>query len=652
MGDSGITNGSTASSVPEEVLQKYARERDKRLRADGDAQFVDIPGSEKLARYDKDPWEAEFLELQRTHGVRPRVEDGTHTKVFILGAGFAGLVFAVKLLQAGFTIDDLLIVDTAGGFGGTWYWNRYPGLMCDVESYIYMPLLEETGYMPKHKYAQGTELRNYANMMAEKWGLHRAAVFKTLAKEMKWNDDKKSWEVQTIQKSGNNEEHAATVTADFVILGTGLFSNPKMPNLPGIEDFQGHTFHTSRWDYEYTGGSPEDPSLIKLKDKKVGIIGTGATAIQAVPELAKWAKELYVFQRTPSSVDRRDNRETDPEWWAREVLSRGKGWQRKRMENYNAFISNCTPPPEEDLVNDGWTELTSYCALIGGPNNSKPDFLSTVHQLDYPRQERIRARVDSIVKDKETADRLKAWYPGWCKRPCFHDEYLQAFNEPHVKLVDTDGKGVSRLTKNGVVVGDNDEYDLDVVVFSTGFNLHPRSSPAARGRLTITGRAGLDMEHKWTVKGVGTLHGIVSRDFPNLFYPPVHQGAVGPNYSYCIEISSTHIAYIISETVKRAAHVRGHKVTVEPTAEAEQEWTMEILKRAGALIGAANCTPSYYNNEGALSRRDMSMEEQIALARGSSWGEGVASYTKVIEEWRAKGDMEGLEVRCSVPATA
>lgn len=521
--------------IPEEVTRKYAQERDKRIRAEGNAQFVQIHESERFVHFAKDPWDAELEELKRTRGVRTSLENGEHTRILLVGGGYSGLVFAVRLLQAGFTVDDL-IADTAGGFGGTWYWNRYPGLMCDVESYIYMPLLEELGYMPKHKYAAGTELRDHANAIAENFDLYRAACFKTMAKSMKWNENKKHWEVETTPESEGETATTTTITADFVVLGTGLFSRPKMPNLPGIVDFEGHTFHTSRWDYGYTGGSPYDPDLTNLKGKKVGIMGTGATSVQAIPQLEKWAKGLYVFQRTPSAVDRRDNRETDPELWAHEVTSRGPGWQRERMENYNAFVSNVTPPPENNMISDGWSTCASYCVLIGGPNNADPNFVSDMQAVDFTRQEKIRARVDEFVKDEATADSLKAWYPTRCKRPCFHDEYLPTFNQPHVKLVDTYGRGVSRLTENGLVVGDKDEYDLDLIIFGTGFSLGIDASPADRGGITVVGRGGEDMQDKWKFKGVGTLHGVVSRGFPNMFFPGLHQAATGPNWTFLLEI--------------------------------------------------------------------------------------------------------------------
>ncbi|KAL1984142.1 hypothetical protein VTN96DRAFT_9447 [Rasamsonia emersonii] len=629
-GANGVDN-----TLFETTLDIYKGERAKRLRQDGNAQYVDIPSSDKYARFGDDPWH-DPVELDTTP-----LLDVAHYRILIVGAGYGGLIFAVRLLQAGFSLDDILLVDAAGGFGGTWYWNRYPGLMCDVESYIYMPLLEETQYMPKHKYAAGTELRNYANRIAQQWGLHQRAVFRTTATKMTWDDQHKHWIVQLTHKN-ERREREISLQSDFVILATGLLTIPKLPVVPGIEDFRGHIFHTSRWDYRYTGGSPENPAMTQLTDKKVAIIGTGATAIQAVPQLAKWCQRLYVFQRTPSAVDRRDNRPTDPEWWEREVVSRGRGWQRERQENFNAFVTNASPKPSANLVGDGWTSLPSYSAVIGGPRNLEPDYVKSLNWMDLVRQERIRQRVDDIVQDRRTAASLKPWYQSWCKRPCFHDEYLAAFNRENVTLVDTDGKGIDRLTSKGVVVGES-EYEIDLIIMSTGFNVSGVTSPASRGGMSIVGRDGTSMEQKW-LDGMATLHGVVSHDFPNLFYPGPNQAGVVANQVYVIDQLATHIAYILSEAVKRVRP--GQKVSVEPSREAEEAWSNVIVSRARALAANAGCTPGYQNKEGQADKFS-SPEDAIKAARMGPWGKGIQDYVRVIEEWRRESDLKGLEVHCS-----
>lgn len=672
-------NGNTNGYSAHDIYEKYAQERAKRLRADGLAQYVPLRASSSSSdaannlfrRFAADPWAAELVDAQRANKVRTSLPDGYRTRILIVGAGNGGLYFAVRLLQAGFSVDDLLIVDTAGGFGGTWYWNRYPGLMCDVESYIYMPLLEEMGYMPRHKYAYGEELRGYVNEIAERWGLHRAALFQTRVTGLTWDEQTASWTVDMEQEQlvdqglDDRSKIPLSVHSDFVILATGILNVPKMPGIPGIDRFQGHSFHTSRWDYGYTGGSPQDPRLTNLQDKKVGIVGTGATAVQAVPQLAKWAKELYVFQRTPSAVDVRDNRETDADWWAQSVTARGKkGWQRERMENYNAFISHVKDRPATDMVADAWTSIGSYCVLVGGPDNQDEGFVERAKTLDIPRQERIRNRVEQIVHHQDTAQSLKAWYASWCKRPCFHDEYLQTFNEAHVRLVDTDGRGISRLTDRGPVVAttneegkqeEGEEYGLDLLVFSTGFAVIPGDTPASRGGLRVTGRDGIDMDTSWTEQGVGTLHGVVGRGFPNLFFPGRNQAAAGPNHSYTLDVLSTHISFIISQATSTASISASQsggectknnraKVTVEPTVEAQQAWGDEIARRATSMAGLSSCTPSYMTGEGTRGKPGAAPEELLKAARMGSWGKGINDYVRVIEEWRARGGMEGLEV--------
>ena len=622
----------------EQIQQQYAQERDKRLRfrPEGSKQYNDIFRSSKFAHFQKDPWvDSDPPQPQAD------LKDGSRTKFLIIGAGYGGLMFAVRLVQAGFNVDDIRFSDYAGGFGGTWYWNRYPGLMCDIESYIFMPLLEETGYVPKHKYAHGDELREHANRIADKWNLKDKAWFYTHVTALRWDEKESEWLVAMTRKKGENQEDV-TVRAQFVMSLAGVLNFPKLPGVPGIEDFKGHTFHTSRWDYEYTGGSSSDPALTNLKGKKVGIIGTGATAIQVVPELAKWAQELYVFQRTPSSVDMRGQHPTDKTKFHNEIAT-GKEWQRLRSLNFMEHLCNVSPAPSTNMVGDGWTYMPSYSALVGGPaaRNIKnlediPKHVANLHALDLTRQESIRKRVDEIVQDKETAQKLKPWYPGWCKRPCFHDDYLPAFNMPHVHLVDTDGKGVDRIIKDGVVV-DGVEYPLDLLIFSTGY----RVSVTTAG-LQVVGRGGRSLDEKWETEGMGTLHGVMTRGFPNLFLPSPSQAGAGANYTFSLDVLAIHIAYILNEASKRAKALGGRRFTVEPSEEGEKAWTGEILKRASAFAAMGGCTPGYLNREGETAQS--SLEEKMKDARKAPWGEGVASFLDVIEEWRSEGKLSNVEV--------
>ena len=500
--------------------------------------------------------------------------------------------------------------------------------------------------MPKHKYAYGPELREYAESIAKKYDLRSKTLFRAEVKNLTWDDNEKEWVIGMKQKRTNHDDAYLTIRASFVMAASGLLNNPQLPSFPGIEKFEGHSFHTSRWDYNYTGGSPTDSSLTNLTNKRVGIIGTGATAVQAVPHLAKWAKELYVFQRTPSSVDWRDNPRTDPELWTREIATK-KGWQRERRANFHAYVTNASPLPPVNMVADPWTMMPSFSAVIGGPTQvsmeSVAAYVGMLHAMDFPRQDGIRKLVEEIVRDKATAEKLKAWYPGWCKRPCFHDEYLPAFNQPNVTLVDTGGKGVDGITEHGVAFGAS-EYNIDLLIFSTGFRSPGIGSPAYKAGMTVIGRNGQSLEQKWT-EAVSTLHGVVSRGFPNLFWPgPIQAGATA-NQMFVLDQLSTHVAYILSESERKAQQEKAprRRFTIEPTAEAQEAWSMEILSRAVSFAGVGGCTPGYMNLEGGIDQIS-GMEEQMKAARGSIWGHGIEDYVSVIEGWRRQGGLEGLDI--------
>ncbi|CAL5871267.1 uncharacterized protein PFLUO_LOCUS5515 [Penicillium psychrofluorescens] len=635
--------GSMSESVPvalsNELQQKYAEERDKRLRGDGLGQFIDPANSKELRHFIDDPW----VDHQTLNCQDSPLKDGSHCKFLILGAGYGGLLFAVRLIEAGFKADDVRFVDCAGGFGGTWYWNRYPGLMCDVESSIYMPLLEETGYKPRHRYAYGEELREHANRIAEKWSLNDKALFRSHVKTMDWDDNGKHWKTRIIQNRGPQQEPVSMqVHADFTILVSGFLNKPQVPKIPGFEEFEGHIFHTARWDYKYTEGSPGDASLTGLKDKRVGIIGTGATSIQVVPELAKWSQQLYVFQRTPSSVDVRNQSLITSDQWRKEIAGK-KGWQVARARNYNSQISNA--PIGADLFGDAFTTRPALSGLTGGPGKGlvTPDraaeHVASLHALDVERSEGVRSRVNQIVQNQATAEKLKAWYPAWCKRPCAHDDYLPAFNQPQVQLIDTEGKGVQRLTKKGVVVS-NKEYELDLLVFGTGFRSPAAGSgsPGYRADVAVTGRNGLSLDEKWIENGVTTLHGIATHGFPNMFFTNTAQTGFSMNHVFVLDMIAKHVAYIVDQATKKAG---GVKVVVEVTEDAEEKWADEVIKRAPWFGSLTTCTPGVLNNEGEMLK-EVDPKEQRKKARAAVWGEGVASYERVLDEWRERSKLTGM----------
>lgn len=586
---------------PDALRERYRAERDKRVRADGNEQYVEIAGS--FAHYLDDPY---------TEAVArdPRFDE---VDVVVLGGGFGGLLTAARLIEAG--IGDVCLVEKGGDVGGTWYWNRYPGAQCDVESYIYLPLLEELGAMPKEKYTRAPEILAHSQAIARHYGLYERALLSTEVTHLGWDAESARWLVTT--------NRGDELRARFVCMASGPLHRPKLPGIPGIESFAGHSFHTSRWDYAYTGGDPEG-GLTGLAGKRVAVIGTGATAVQVVPHVGAAAEHLYVFQRTPSSIDVRNNRPTDPEWAA----SLEPGWQRRRMENFNNLVTGIYEP--DDLVGDGWTDIignlilrlreAEAAAAVGDPNG----LARTVELADFDKMEQIRARVDTIVNDPATADALKPWYRQFCKRPCFHDEYLDTFNRPNVTLVDTDGRGVDRITPTGVVVGEV-EYPVDCLIFATGFEVGTDYS--RRAGCEIVGRDGLTLTEKWA-DGLATLHGMHVHGFPNLLIFSFQQAGFTVNFPHAIDEQARHAAYVIGHAL--ATDV----VALEATAEAEQAWVDTIVASARQNLDfARSCTPGYYNNEGQPSEAGL---------RNGFYGGGSVAFFRIIADWRAEGTLPGL----------
>ncbi|MDP3737136.1 MAG: NAD(P)/FAD-dependent oxidoreductase [Hyphomonadaceae bacterium] len=593
---------------PETLHAKYLAERDRRLRPDGARQYVEVKA--EFSRYVEDP----YVEPGFT---REPVFD--HVEFAVIGGGFGGLLMGARLREAGF--EKIRVVENAGDFGGTWYWNRYPGAMCDVESYCYLPLLEELGYMPRHKYSFAPEILEHSRRIARHYRLYDDALLQTAITELGWDEKAERWIVST--------NRGDRFTAKYVAMANGPLSRPKLPGIPGINDFKGYTFHTSRWDYRYTGGD-NSGNLTGLKDKRVGIIGTGATAIQAIPHLGEWSKQLYVFQRTPSSVDVRNNGETDPAWAA----SLEPGWQQKRMDNFNVLTSG--GHQDEDLVHDGWTDI--FRNLMGpavkeaskklGRRLTKSERAELLELADYRKMNQVRARVDGLVKDPATAEALKPWYRQFCKRPCFHDEYLQTYNRPNVTLVDTNGKGVEAMTERGVIANGR-EYELDCLIFATGFEVG--TSYTRRAGYDIVGRGGRTLSEHWS-DGLRTLHGLTTHGFPNCFFLGFTQSAVTVSVPQALNEQAKHITYLVTE-----ANKRGHEV-LEPTAEAQDAYVQEV--RGMARLGQrfyTECTPGYYNSEGAVGNRGGFFSDM--------YGAGPIKFFEALEAWRSTGKLEGIATR-------
>jgi cation diffusion facilitator CzcD-associated flavoprotein CzcO len=587
------------------LRKKYRQERDKRLNSAGEKQYVRVAG--------------EFHAIYATdlhQPVQPRVPISEELDVAILGGGFSGMQAAYHLINAGIT--NLRNIDLAGDFGGCWYWNRYPGIQCDNDAYCYLPLLEETGYMPSKKFADGAEIFEYCRLIARKFGFADKALFHTLITSLRWDETIKRWRVGT--------NRGDEIRARFVVLACGVINMPKLPGIQGIDRFKGKMFHTSRWDYAYTGGNTQSPVLDKLADKRVAIIGTGATAIQAVPYLARYAKQLYVLQRTPSSVDERPNPPTDPNW----VKTLQPGWQKERQENFQRAAMEFPKRGEPDLICDIWTEisrnLSAQLAAEGWPELTPEQFMARREVVDYQVMERLRRRVDAIVKDPETAEALKPYYRAGCKRPLSSNDFYPVFNQPNVKLIDVSAtRGVERITAKGFVAN-GIEHEVDCLIFASGFEV--TSSLERRwGIDVVAGRDGLSIYDYWR-NGPKTLHGMMTAGFPNQFYIGYYQGGLNASIPEQLGTQGQHIAYIISEALKRGV------AAVEPTQEAQDAYVRHF-EEVGIDTSEfqRECTPSYYSNEG---------QEKAPWALLRPYGPGWTAFTQLLQGWRDEGELRGL----------
>ncbi len=529
----------------DEIKAKFAEERDLRLnyRPEGVDQFTsDFSGD--LERYGEDTYAKEWTE-------REPINDTV--ECLFIGGGFSALLTSARLRERG--VESIRIVERGADVGGTWYWNRYPGAACDVVAYDYLPLLDEMDYVPRDHYAKAPEIFEHCQSIAKKYDLYDLAVFQTTVTSTRWDETEQMWHLET--------DRGDKMKARFVICANGTLSKPKLAKIAGLETFAGHSFHTSRWDYEYTGKDLEN-----LSDKRVGIIGTGATAVQAVPGLAEHSKELYVFQRTPSSIDIRNDWPTDPNW-ARKLEP---GWQAKRRKK---ALTEPVLTPEQQAKLDARTREEK----IRHQENGNIDYMMGIH-----------TRIDKIVKDPKVADALKPWYMFMCKRPCFHNDYLPSFNRPNVHLVDTHGKGINEITAKGPVFEDK-EYELDLLIYATGFEIQKTGIYNQ-----ILGKNGLDLEDKYR-EGMRTMLGIHTAEFPNLFIMGGYQASFQFNLTDMLQTQGDHIAECIAY-----ARANNHK-TMDVTEAAEEWWVQEVINNRGKTSRSEECTPGYYNFEGQHQRR-------------------------------------------------
>jgi cyclohexanone monooxygenase len=586
---------------PAKLREKYIAERNKRLNSR-------VGRSYKLAKDQP----KELIDALWSKAVLNRAPVEEELDVLVVGGGMSGIMTAGRLVQQGVT--SLRLLERGADFGGTWFWNQYPGAACDTESYIYMPFLDETGYVPTRKYARQPELQSYLKHLANLMDVAPRAFFNTKAQSFTWDEDSQRWTVET--------DAGDVFRARFIALCAGSLSQPKLPDIEGLGSFAGKMFLNSRWDYEYTGGTPEGPQLTKLADKRVAMVGTGCSAVQAIPHLAKWAKELFVFQRTPSMVNYRGDVETNPEW-AKDLKP---GWQVERMNNFE----DCLFKPQDvavDLVQDGWTDIARSLSNLDNAKAILGETASDIAELmqvaDYLKVEDYRQRVQGIVRDEATAEALKTYYNVNCKRPTFHDEYLPSFNRPNVSLVDVAEGGIERIVPEGIVASGK-IYEVDCIIFATGFEAFSRTY--VTGEYTVTGRNGQTLEEKWNRK-FATLHGVLTNGFPNMvLVGHMRDGGGSTNSNFPFHHQSIYAAKLIRKTMDSGA------ASFDVTEEAEHGWRAQMRAKAPPIQEfLADCTPGYLNNEGHV--------DETAL-RFAIYGGGSIEYANILAEWR---DGDGAE---------
>jgi cyclohexanone monooxygenase len=598
------TQSLTSGPLDVEALrEKYRQERDKRLRDQGTDQYNFAEGA--LAAYDKDPYAGPPPE---------RAPENEELDVLIIGGGFGGLQAGAALRKA--NVEKIRILDVAADFGGTWYWNRYPGVRCDVESYTYLPLLEDTGYMPTERYAAGPEILEYTHLIGRHFDLYKDARFQTKVTGMDWDEGAARWIVTT--------DRGDRYAARFVTTQSGIFSRPQLPGIPGIDTFEGKSFHTSRWDYDYTGGDSQG-GLDKLGDKRVALIGTGATALQVVPHLAASAQQLTVFQRTPTAVGVRDNGPTDAEWFR----SLPKGWQKQRMVSFQQLADGSYT--DDCPVDDGWTRYWKHTlkAAMAIPEAERtPEAAAAeIEKADFAWNELIRARVDLYVKDPQKAAALKAYYKATCKRMGFSDEYLPAFNQDNVAIVDTATTPIERITATGIVVG-GVEQEFDCLIFATGFELG--TTWAHQAGYDVIGRDGAKLSEKWN-EGIRSFHGLFTHGFPNIFFMGLTQTGTTISVPHMLSEQVEHIAFVVQQSIERGI------TSIEAQPDAEQAW-VEVIEAKSALRrpGQIECTPGYFNAEGKP------FDTRSAIGSGIFFPS--YEFFDMLRDWRSSGDFPGLTV--------
>ena len=476
-----------------------------------------------------------------------------HFDAVIVGAGFAGMYMLHRLRALGLSVR---VFETGDGVGGTWYWNRYPGARCDVESLEYQygfsdDIQREWNWT--ERYAAQPEILRYQNYVADKLNLRKDIQFSTRVTSADYDARSGEWTVET--------DRGDRVQTRFCIMATGCLSAARVPDFPGVEDFDGETYHTGAWPHEG----------VDFTGKRVGVIGTGSSGVQSIPIIAEQAKHLTVFQRTANFTLPAGNRPLSKEeiTASKETLLTDRQHARETagglicFEYNEALAEEMTPEAREKELRERWTQ--GGFAFLG----SYGDIMATKEANDIAA-DFARAQMRSVIKDPAIVDiLLPDDHPVGVKRLCLDTHYLETFNLPHVDIVDVRANPIERITKSGIVSGGR-EYEVDVIVFATGFD--------AMTGVDITGRDGMKLRDKWAA-GPRTYLGLGSAGFPNLFFIT---GPGSPSVLSNMIVSIEQHVDWITDCLSRLTS--GNVRSIEATPDAEDEWVAHVNELASETL--------------------------------------------------------------------
>ena len=476
--------------------------------------------------------------------------------VVVVGAGFSGLYLLYRLRKAGFSTR---VFERGGDVGGTWYWNRYPGARCDVESlqysYSFDEQLQQDWHWPE-KFSAQPDILAYANHVADRFNLKKDIEFNVEVKASRFDENLKTWKITT----NTGEE----IDAQYFIMATGCISTTQIPNIKGLSDYVGNTFHTGDWPHEE----------VDFSGQSIAVIGTGSSGIQSIPVLAKQAKKLTVFQRTPNysipSQNEPMTKKYERSW--KDVYS-----ERRKEMRYSAHgsLKDLNDVPALSVDEDQRQELYTKRWAIGGTGflGSFNDLLTNA-DANYTAAEYVRQQIKRVVKDKETAKILcPRSYPIGTKRICIDTGYFETYNRENVKLVDISKKPIQRLVADGIIV-DDQLYAFDSIIFATGFD----AMTGSIFNVDIKGRGGLALKEKWNA-GPKTYLGLMSASFPNLF---MITGPGSPSVKSNMIMSIEQHVDLVIETLLSMRR-KGLSV-VEPELEAENKWVDHVQEVANKTL--------------------------------------------------------------------